>query len=65
MKIDLIKTFYYNLKNKLYSLELVVKYIKKELKFEKNSKKVLGTIKSIISKENINKFKDKKDIIFL
>ena len=59
------KSLYYNSENKAYSSELAVKYIEKELEFEKNSKKALGTIKSTISKENINRFKDKKDAISL
>ena len=42
-----------------YSPELGVKYMEKELEFQRNSKKVLGAIKSIISTENIDRFKDK------
>ena len=42
-----------------------MKYIEKKLEFKKNSKKVLKTIKSIIFKKNINRFKNKKDIISL
>ena len=42
-----------------YSPELGVKYIEKELEFQRNSKKALGAIKSIISTENIDCFKDK------
>ena len=59
------KSLYYNSENKTYNPELAVKYIEKKLEFEKNSKKALGTIKSTISKENINRFKDKKDTISL
>jgi len=42
-----------------YSPELGVKYMEKELEFQRNSKKALGAIKSIISTENIDCFKDK------
>ena len=59
------KSLYYNSENKAYSPELAVKYIEKELEFEKNSKKALEAIKSTIFKENINRFKDKKDTISL
>jgi len=59
------KSLYYNSEDKAYNSELAVKYIEKELEFEKNSKKALEAIKSTISKENINRFKDKKDAIFL
>ena len=59
------KSLYYNSEDKAYSPELAVKYIEKELEFEKNSKKALGAIKSTISKENIDRFKDKKDTISL
>ena len=59
------KSLYYNSEDKAYSPELAVKYIEKELEFEKNSKKALGAIKSTISEENIDRFKDKKDAISL
>ena len=42
-----------------YSPELGIKYLEKELEYIRNSKKVLGAIKSIISTDNINRFKDK------
>jgi Reverse transcriptase (RNA-dependent DNA polymerase)/gag-polypeptide of LTR copia-type/Integrase core domain len=42
-----------------YSPELGIKYIEKELDYQRNSKKALGAIKSIISTENIDRFKDK------
>jgi gag-polypeptide of LTR copia-type len=42
-----------------YSPELGIKYLEKELEFQRNSKKALGTIKSIISTDNIDWFKDK------
>jgi hypothetical protein len=42
-----------------YSPELGIKYLEKELEFQRNSKKALGAIKSIISTDNIDRFKDK------
>ncbi len=42
-----------------YSPELAVKYIEKELEFQRNNKRALGAIKSTISIENIDRFKDK------
>ena len=42
-----------------YSPELGVKYIEKELEFQRNTKKALGAIKSTISTDNIDRFKDK------
>src|ERR1700730_19412527 len=42
-----------------YSPELGIRYIERELEFKRNSKKVLGAIKSIISTDNIDRFKDK------
>ena len=54
------KSLYYNSEDKAYNPELAIKYIEKELEFEKNSKKALEAIKSTISKENIDRFKDKK-----
>ena len=59
------KSLYYNLENKVYNLELIIKYIEKKLEFKKFFKKVLEIIKFIIFKKNINRFKNKKDIIFL
>ena len=56
-----IKSLYYSDNNKAYSPELAVKYIEKESKFYRNLKKALGAIKSIISIDNIERFKDKKD----
>src|SRR5690349_664116 len=48
-----------------YSPELGVKYIEKELEYQRNSKKALGAIKSIISIDNINRFKDKTNSLDL
>ena len=42
-----------------YSPELGIRYIERELEFKRNSKKALGAIKSIISTDNIDRFKDK------
>ena len=53
------KDLYYDDKNKPYSPELAVCYINKEAEYYKNSKKTLGAIKSIISIDNIKRFKDK------
>ena len=48
-----------SISEKPYSPELGVKYMEKELEFQRNSKRALGAIKSIISTENIDRFKDK------
>jgi gag-polypeptide of LTR copia-type len=45
--------------NEPYSPELGVKYIEKEQEYQRNAKKALGAIKSIISIDNIERFKDK------
>jgi hypothetical protein len=45
--------------NKPYSPKLAIWYIDKKAKFKRNQIKTLGAIKSIISQENINRFKDK------
>jgi len=45
--------------NKPYSPKLAIWYIDKKAKFERNQIKALGAIKSIISANNINRFKDK------
>jgi hypothetical protein len=45
--------------NKPYSPELAIWYIDKKAKFERNQIRTLGAIKSIISQENIDRFKDK------
>ena len=42
-----------------FSPELGIKYLEKEQEFQRNSKKALGAIKSIISTDNIDRFKDK------
>ena len=53
-----IKSLYYK-GEEPYSPELAVKYIEKESEFKRNSYKALGAIKSIISLDNIDRFKDK------
>ena len=57
------KELYYNIGDKKDTpriAELAVKYTKKLSKFRRNSTKALGAIKSIISRENIERFKDKE-----
>ena len=54
-----IKSLYYNSSNEPYSPELAIRYIDKESEFDRNSKRALGAIKSIISLDNIARFKDK------
>jgi hypothetical protein len=53
------KAFYYKSDSEPYSPELAIKYIDKKAEFERNQTKTLGTIKSIISQDNIDRFKDK------
>jgi hypothetical protein len=53
------KTLYY-VGDKPYSQELAVKYIEKLTDFQRNNIKALGAIKSIISVDNTERFKDKK-----
>ena len=53
------------MEDKIHNLELIIKYIEKELEFKKFFKKILEIIKFIIFKKNINRFKDKKNTIFL
>ena len=54
------KSLYYQENNKAYSPELVVKYIDKLAEFQRNNTRALSTIKSIISVDNTEWFKDKK-----
>jgi hypothetical protein len=44
---------------KPYSPELAIRYIDKKTEFERNQTKALGTIKSIVTQDNIDRFKDK------
>jgi hypothetical protein len=53
------KSLYFKANNKAYSPELAVKYHEKLSKYKRNNKRVLGAIKSIISIENTERFKDK------
>ncbi|KFY92298.1 hypothetical protein V500_04228 [Pseudogymnoascus sp. VKM F-4518 (FW-2643)] len=53
------KSLYFKDENTPYSPELGVKYIEKELEYQRNSKKALGAIKSIISIDNVDRFKDR------
>ena len=54
------KSLYYKtstdgtISDKPYSPELGVKYMEKELEYQRNAKKALGAIKSIISIDNID-----------
>ena len=54
------KSLYYDTDNKPYSNDLAVKFIDKESEFNRNSLRALGAIKSIISIDNTERFKDKK-----
>jgi hypothetical protein len=45
--------------NKPYSPKLAIWYINKKAKFERNQIRTFGAIKSIISSDNVNRFKDK------
>jgi hypothetical protein len=58
------KSFYYELNsdgymtNKPHSPELAIRYIDKKTEFERNQTKALGAIKSIITQDNVDRFKD-------
>ena len=55
------KDLYYNSKEKkAYSPELAIKYIDKQSEYQRNNSRALGAIKSIISIDNTERFKDKK-----
>jgi hypothetical protein len=71
-KLKLNKALYYKAikeKNdgddKPYSLETAIKYAEKLSEYEDNSNKALGAIKSILSTENIERFRNIKDTISL
>jgi hypothetical protein len=53
------KSLYFKANNEAYSPELAVKYHEKLSEYERNNKRALGAIKSIISIENTERFKDK------
>jgi hypothetical protein len=53
------KSLYYN-NDKPKTDELAVKYSEKEFEYNKNANKALGAIKSIISLDTIERFKDKE-----
>jgi len=53
------RSLYYKTTKEAYSPELAVKYSEKLGEFTRNNKKALGAIKSIISLENTERFKDK------
>ena len=54
------KSLYYKEDNTPYSPELAVKYIDKLAEFSRNNTRALGAIKSIISVDNTERFKDQK-----
>ena len=54
------KDLYYKDTSTTYSPELAVKYIEKLSEFQRNNTRALGAIKSIISVDNTERFKDKK-----
>ena len=55
------KDLYYDPKEKkAYSPELAIKYIDKQSEYQRNNSRALGAIKSIISIDNTECFKDKK-----
>jgi hypothetical protein len=59
------KVFYYKNDKEPYSPELAIRYIDKKAEFERNQTKALGAIKSIISQDNIDRFKDKVSVLVL
>ena len=59
-ELVLNKSLYYQENNKAYSPELIVKYINKLTEFQRNNTRALSIIKSIISVDNTERFKDKK-----
>ena len=56
-KIKSDKNLYYKSNNTSDSLELIVKYIEKSTDFKDNEVKTLKALKSILSIENIERFK--------
>ena len=71
-KFKLNKALYYKAikeegeeKDEPYSPETAIKYIEKLSEYEDNSNKALGAIKSILSTENIERFRNIKDAISL
>jgi len=59
------KSLYYNSDDSPFSPELAVRYYEKSTEFERSSKKALGALKSVISIENTECFKDKDTPISL
>ena len=53
------RSLYYKTEKEPYSPELAVRYSEKLGEFTRNNKKALGAIKSTISLENLERFKDK------
>lgn len=54
------KALYYIEDNKAYSPELAVRYTDRLAEYQRNNTRALGAIKSIISVDNTERFKDKK-----
>ena len=54
------KNLYYKSNGEPITAELAVRYYEKSSEFNKNNKRALGAIKSIISLENTERFKDKE-----
>ena len=54
------KALYYSEDDKAYSPELAVRYIDRLGEYQRNNTRALGAIKSIISVDNTERFKDKK-----
>ena len=54
------RSLYYKNKDKAYSPELAVRYSDKIAEYTRNNKKTLGAIKSTITLENSERFKDKE-----
>ena len=55
------KDLYYKDSTTPISPELAVRYYEKSSEYERNNKRALGAIKSIISLENTERFKNKSD----
>ena len=60
LELEPDKSLYYKADNTAYSPKLAVKYIDKLAEFQRNNIKALGAIKSVISVDNSERFKDKK-----
>ena len=54
------KSLYYKDNKEAYSPELAVRYIERLSEYQRNNTRALGAIKSVISLDNTERFKDKK-----